>query len=130
MEVTNLPVNKTYSLTRGTVKIGNTLFVDGSPHHECNICGSIYKAADAPVSVYGRRDGKVAERKPYKATVLYGWTAPEPDIRVVNGYPENVAKSAPIVKQVECCFACWNRQQDAKARYSRLAEWCYKPKAR
>lgn len=120
-----MPVNKTYSLTRGTVKIGNTLFVNGSPHLECNICKAVYKMADSPVTVYGRRDGKAVEQKPYKATVLYGWTNPEPDIRIVNGYPENVAKSAPIVRQVECCFACWNKQQAAKAWSARLADWTY-----
>lgn len=117
-----------FQLTRGIQQIGNTLFINGSPHHKCGVCGTVVSSDEYQRTLKSQR-GKVAhEVKPYKVTILKGWLEGETKHTVVDGYPTADTKWIPLVKQVESCFSCWNTQQNRKAQSMKLADWAFAAK--
>lgn len=92
-----------------SVKIGNTLFVDGSPHVECGCCKQPIKLHEGQVSIRGVRDGKVKEFKDYSVPMLIGWMELTPEIIYEDGFPTLKRNIRPALKTVKACFECWNK---------------------
>jgi hypothetical protein len=99
-----MPVSQMLNRSRGTVKIGDTLFVDGSPHVECGFCGVAIKLHDS--------------RK-----ITIGYWPPKEEILTINPVT-NVAtieavKKPPVLKKAHGCADCFNRQ-DTEQRIENL----------
>ena len=139
MQQIGATVMPNFTLTRGSQMIGDTLFIDGSPHHVCGHCGCIINSSDYERKLQSRgatkskgkivRDGKITyESKPYKITILLGWLQGEDKHTVVDGFPTVEHKWIPRLKQAFGCFACWNTQEHRKLQSSKLGDWAYDAK--
>lgn len=112
----------TVVLSRGTILIGETLFIDGSPHKICGHCGKVigsseyerkFKSSGATKSK-GKivKDGKVGfEIRPYMISILAGWIELGEEVVYVNGFPTVKVNRRPRIIQKASCFDCWNVQQ-------------------
>lgn len=115
-------------LTRGTVLIGETLFINGSPHKICGHCGKIigsdeyerkFKSSGA-VKSKGKivKDGKVSyEVRPYMISILVGWIDLGEEFVYIGGFPTVKVNRRPKIMQKAGCFKCWNRQQRDRGWY-------------
>lgn len=109
----------------GSVKIGDTLFVDGSPYISCSICQMVVKLSDGQsVQAYtglktkmwdgSLRSMKQRIIKSYK--VLKGfWLRRWESTVGADGVEDRTVKIIPIVRLVPACLTCWQRQEDQKA---------------
>lgn len=98
-----IPVSQIRNRQQGTVKIGDTLFVNGSPHVECTRCGKPIKLTDSHKITIGRwhRDIKL-----------------EPD---TYGTLHQVEEVKLILRSVHGCSECWDLQDQEKQQAKRLA---------
>lgn len=104
--------------TKGTTKIGDTIFKDGTPYISCGICSIPLKQVDAfngikHVKVSNGR--KIGTIESYKVTVGH-WLH---DTETIWDEKEkcHIVKHihTPVIRQVPACFGCWQSQQDARA---------------
>jgi hypothetical protein len=110
------PITLTSGLfhTKGTQKIGDTLFVDGSPYTECGRCGVVIPLTE------GWRERRVRYgqlrwiNRIFKIVMLVRW---EHDIEHKlgpHGEEELVNKCRPIVKSVPGCKSCYEAQEQQR----------------
>lgn len=113
-----------FPLTKGTQKIGDTLFVDGVPFIECAHCGMLIKKY-AYGEVKASRGKSHRELKEYKISILIRWKELEEDdfsrdekgrLITVQGnlIPVIRLKRIPVLIQRAGCFDCWNVQYQQK----------------
>ncbi len=89
------PSNGIKPFIRGTQKIGNTIFIDGSPHVECAHCG-------IPVKLHDSR----------KIVIGY-WQKKEESLvidPITNEGRIEIQHKPPVLKSTHGCAACSNRQ--------------------
>lgn len=124
-------------LSMGTMLIGETLFINGSPHKICGHCGKIIGSdeyqrkslSSGAVKSKGKivKDGKVTfELKPYMISILMGWIDLGEEITCVDGYPTVKVNRRPKIMQKAGCFECWNTQQRNGGWYD--VKSCQNPK--
>lgn len=103
--------------SKGTIKIGDVTYVDGTPYISCGICNLPIKKVDAfsgtkhVIISNGRKQVQLQE---YKVTV--GYWVKEGDTECRDGELVSITKHTPIVHSRISCFLCWNKQQDMIAR--------------
>ncbi len=111
-----------FQLSTGVVKIGDTLFVNGSPCKACGRCGQILSSDDTERKMVSRgatkskgkivKDGKVTyESKQYMISILLGWIKLGEEIVYVGGFPTVKEHFRPKLISKPGCFNCWNIQQ-------------------
>ena len=92
-----IPVSQITKRDRSTVVIGDTIFVDGSPHNVCTVCGM-------PVRQYDMK----------KVTILRYWHREDVlgNVKLENGnlVQQVETKYRPILYSAPSCFDCWNSQ--------------------
>ncbi len=123
MIIKSLPYSKPeFTLTMGTEKVGETLFVNGVPHKVCGRCGAVIGSEAYERKLVSRgatkskgkivRDGKVTyEAKEYKISILLRWTKLGEEIVWEKGFPVEKQKWVPKLISRSACFDCWNIQQ-------------------
>lgn len=104
--------------TKGVIKIGDTLFIDGSPWISCGVCDIPIRKVDAfngtkhTVVSKGKKQQTIEQ---YKVMVGY-WLYEEDEVYVdKDGQSIFRRKSKPILHSVPSCFDCWQKLQDMKA---------------
>tara|TARA_R110000868_G_scaffold172011_1_gene407799 strand:- start:94 stop:504 length:411 start_codon:yes stop_codon:yes gene_type:complete len=111
-------------LTRGVQIIGDTMFIDGSPHKFCGHCGQVINSSDYERKIVSRgatkskgkivKDGKVSyEVKPYAISILIRWDLLGEEVIMVDGFPTLKKHWKPKVIQKPGCFNCWNTQKQS-----------------
>lgn len=112
------------TLPQGTVKIGDTLFVNGTPYKQCGHCGIPIKQFDGDIRVVAGRDKKSREIRPFKITLLLGWDRIE-ELAFVDGFQTILVKHRPKLLQALGCLECWSKQQSLRARFSKIGDWAF-----
>ena len=95
-----------HKLSRGTMTIGDTLFIDGVPHIKCGVCGAVAKKFDGTYQTSSTKQNTQREIKPYtvqklmgfKTTQQYVWVRDQQELRITQ---------VPILKSVPACKVCW-----------------------
>lgn len=108
-----LTVSQVINRSKGSVMIGDTLFIDGSPYKACGNCEKPIKqyGDNAHIKVVNGR--KSREAQGYKITMgLYH------DVEEYSINPDGLlvveVKRRARLWQVPGCFDCWNFQDQAK----------------
>lgn len=130
-----LTVSQMKNRSKGMVKIGDTLFIDGSPHKVCGNCDKIlvdkdinYQIKDTPTGrqIKIGRKGNVtkSEHKStgdiryYKISIGNKRPYDQYDIAHQDPNPHRIVtvetKYHHNLRQVDGCFDCWNLQQQEK----------------
>ncbi len=90
-----MPVSQMLNRHRGVERIGDTLFIDGSPHVECQHCG-------IPIKLHDSRK------------IVIGYWPPKEQAIVVDASTNiaavEVVHRPPILKSVHGCADCANEQ--------------------
>lgn len=111
-------VNEVKAWHKGTEQIGDTLFVDGTPYISCGVCHIPIRKVDAfsgRQHVVAAHDVRYKELKPYMVTV--GYWIPEDSTEFSHELQMfiSIRKWKPILRQVNSCFPCWDKQEQEKA---------------
>ncbi len=113
-----MPVSEMKNRHRGVERIGDTLFVDGSPHVECARCGIPIKLHDSRKIMVGRwpksEDKVVIDSDTNEMHIESQRAQPKP-YAGIKPKPNN-GNRLPIIKSVAGCFDCWNLQQTEMLR--------------
>jgi predicted nucleic acid-binding Zn ribbon protein len=115
-----IPVSQIRNSHKGVEMIGDTLFVDGSPHKVCLRCGAPVKQfeGECHTQTKGVANQQKKQRaiEPYKIVfMLIKWV--EEYILDANGNAsEIVRKERKIIRSGSACFDCWNVFQLMKLR--------------
>ncbi len=108
------PVSEVKQWHKGWKVIGDTVFIDGSPHIYCAICGILEKKFNGAVHVAvsgGRKQKQIVSYK-----VMVGkWIFTQDTIWDKDGFPSIQSKCMPSIHQEPACFKCWEVQQQRKA---------------
>lgn len=122
-------VSAFHAYPQGTIKIGDTLFVDGSPYISCAICQTVIKLADGEtIQAYTGLKTKVWDGslrstkqriiKSYR--VLKGFWLRQWESSIgADGVEDRTVKVIPIVRLVPACLSCWQRQEDQRSQQER-----------
>ena len=123
------PVSQ-FNQSKGTVKIGDTLFVDGTPYTVCGRCELpikkfTYGEVETHSATYKDRQtyksGGSTQRVLKEYRIFLGfWKESEESTFDSKGVESITIKWIPIIHSKSGCFDCWNEQEQERQRNKAL----------